>query len=148
MKKLNLAIAVAIFSITVFGQSKPANKSATPIVPTGPETAKQFEAIVIVGEVEALRMQQSICGYKPDDPNCVGISEKLVAAYQKAIDNPLAIDLLVGNTVYAFEKLRTQARGAGQVSQLADEQNAVFMRLIVLQNQKIIELLEQLNKKK
>jgi hypothetical protein len=103
---------------------------------------------VIVGEIEALRMQQSMCGYKPDDPNCAGVSEKLMTAYQKAINNPVAVNLLIGNAISAFEKLRSQTKGAVQVSQLADEQNAVLMRLIVLQNQRIIDLLERIATKK
>lgn len=148
MKKLNLAIAVAILSITVFGQSKPATKPATLETPTVSETTKKANALILVSQIETFRIQQAMCGYKPEDEKCIGLNDKLVAAYEEAISNPYAVNFLIGNAIAGFEKTRTQARGAGQVSQLADEQNAVLMRLIVLQNQKIIELLEQLNKKK
>ncbi len=67
---------------------------------------------------------------------------------QKAMTNPISSNVLIANTVKGYEDLRSAARSAMQVSQAVDESSIKMQMIIIAQNQRMIDLLEQLLKKK
>jgi hypothetical protein len=68
--------------------------------------------------------------------------------YFQISKSPAMLEALSRRAISRFERMRSQTKSAMQVSQITDEQNAVLMRIIVAQNQRIIELLDQIAKKK
>lgn len=83
------------------------------------------EAINLIVEIQTLSTKLKLCGYSNDEGCKNGeIKRQLSEAFQKVVENPEALNLL----------FKTQ--------------NDVTMKLLVEQNQKIIELLEKLVNKK
>jgi hypothetical protein len=73
---------------------------------------------------------------------------RLAQLYQQAIDRPYVLQALAGEVYAEFIANKSGARGAAQVSQLADEAGMKIQMVIIAQNQRIIELLEQLVQKR
>lgn len=84
------------------------------------------EAINLIVEIQTLSTKLKLCGYSSESEGCEKgeIKRQLSESFQKVIENPEALNLL----------LKTQNDGT--------------MKLLVEQNQKIIELLEKLVNKK
>ncbi len=104
----------------------------------------------LLGEILLLRTRLKLCSYIPSTEGCANGENKtkLAAAYQKAVKYPDVMNDLIGDALDKYDSLRGQTKSAAQVSQIADEQNAELMRIMVVQNQRIIELLEILAKQK
>lgn len=79
---------------------------------------------------------------------CEDIDKKLAKLYGLISQSPNLMRYLAARAVKSFETNKSYAKSAPQVSQIADQQNAELLRIIVMQNQRIIELLEQLAKAK
>ena len=87
----------------------------------------------------------------PDGTGCKennNFEQKYIDSLAKIVQSPKLTSYLVSGAAKNFEGLRISAKSAPQISQIADEQNAELIRIIVIQNQRIIELLEQIAKKK
>lgn len=87
------------------------------------------------------------CVYKTE-AHCKSLNIELAELYSQVGKSPRLIRFMAAAAVNEYEQNRLNTRSAPQVSQIADEQNVELMRLIVIQNQRIIELLEQIVKKK
>lgn len=112
--------------------------------PVDPETDQ------LISELRALREVVQSCGSAPSLPACQGgeLKQRLALTYGRAAANNEAILLLFADAIEKFDSSRANTKSAMQVSQIADEQNVDLIRLLVLQNQRIIQLLEQILKKK
>ena len=95
-------------------------------------------------QIKLLELQAPNC--RPD--RCAASIDELAALYAKAARSPNLLRYLASKAVLGYETARPEIRSAPQASQIADEQNAALMRLIVLQNQRIIELLDIIAKKR
>jgi hypothetical protein len=84
-----------------------------------------------------------------------GAANTLAELYAKAVKRPPVMKSLLGETLSDFLELKQGARGAAQVSQAADEASVKFQlfriaqnQTLIQQNDRIIELLEQLVRKR
>lgn len=93
-------------------------------------------------------MVSQVCSFQPSNPQCEGNEQKISDAYAKSSKSPNLLNYLSSKAINDFERIRRQTKFAQQVSQVSDEHNVVMMRIVVAQNQRIIELLEALVKKK
>lgn len=90
------------------------------------------------------------CSVSPDSSDCVTTDHrKLYAdAIVKIVRDSVLVQHLLADAVRGHEANKSATGSAIQVSPIADQQNTELMRLIVAQNQRMIELLEQLVKKR
>jgi hypothetical protein len=104
----------------------------------------------LLKEIMAARANMSGCGYVPDSEPCqkTNYEQLYREAIKKAVDYPNVLLAIATSAIQSYDALRLQTKSAPQASQIADQQNAELMRVIILQNQKIIQLLDQLVKKK
>lgn len=147
MKALIAILFALIFSFTIFGQvAKPA--------PTADASTSQVHAIVlskeeesILAEIEVNERIMSVCtdGGVLD---CKKVEKATGDLYSRIIRFPNVVSVLLARSAIKYQSMREGATGAVQVSQIADEQNVLLNRIIVVQNQRIIELLEKLVNKK
>ncbi len=104
----------------------------------------------IFAEFTVAQMGMGMCRRLPENDDCK--KSDFAAMYQnnlaKVIGNRKLTMAVLADAAAKFESMRIDTRSAPQVSQIADEQNSQLIRLMVIQNQRIIELLDQLVKKK
>lgn len=100
----------------------------------------QLVAETCAGERILGRTESDACKANP--------AQQLADLHAQAVKHPRLVMLLSSAAFRRFTNLSVGARGAAQVSQAADEASIKFQMIIVAQNQRIIELLEQLLKKK
>jgi hypothetical protein len=83
-------------------------------------------------------------------PDCDGrdYAQELNNLYKELLSDEIGTQLLFAKILTDYQKLRASAQTAPQVSQAAAESSAKAQMVLMLQNQRIIELLEQLLKKK
>lgn len=88
-------------------------------------------------------------------PELKDSSEKLVALYRRAVNDPKLAEIATGRILWEYSRNRQMADSAVQVSQVVDETTIKFQLLISAQNQLIIEqnakmitLLQQLASKR
>ncbi len=72
----------------------------------------------------------------------------LANLYRQAVSSPKVMSLLIETEIADYASSSSSARSAPQASQAADEASVNLQILILAQNQRIIELLEQLVKKR
>jgi len=77
-----------------------------------------------------------------------GATRKVAEAYAKIAQRPTASHLLLSTILSDYSSSRFRAQSAMQVSQSADEAGVKLQMLIIAQNQRIIELLEQIARKR
>lgn len=117
-------------------------------------TAKQdLELLLLIKTAEAEAKLYVLAPESNKDK--AGATTKLAELYAKAVQSPVVMRILVGEALLDFYDLKQGARGAAQVSQAADEAGIKFQLLTVAQNQTLIEqnqriinLLEQLVRKR
>ncbi len=146
MKIILAAILTIVMSGFVLAQTTATTKTtdtAKPIVLTEAEQK-------LWGELYAAQLGMGLCANLRDNEDCKksNYEDQYRQALVKAIGYPNLILFIVSDVAKSYEGNKVNARSAPQVSQIADEQNVQLMRIIVIQNQKIIELLEQIAKKK
>jgi hypothetical protein len=143
MKILSI-IFIFVFSFSAFGQAKPGIVESMQ-AQTGDFTKEESE---ILARIALNSLTAGLCGYDPNKPECKTNATDLAELYTKVSRSPKLIKILAAQAVTDYERTRPQAKSAPQASQIAEEQNAQMLRLIVFQNQRIIELLEKLVNKK
>lgn len=133
-----LGLAAAISGVS---QTTTANMTA--------EKAKSAVPASVVKLMEA-EMAVRLCGIDPEHESCKGRNPAKETAdlYSEILRDPDAAKFLLANVLSSYSELRSGARGAVQVSQAADEASVKMQMVVIAQNQRIIELLEQLLKKK
>jgi hypothetical protein len=143
MKKLLLLIILPAAVGISFGQT-------AAIPPKAQVTIKPFSAeeAELAANILLLRTQSSLCAYSETDSQCKELPGKLADAYKKAVRFPEVLSFLAATAASDYDRQSALTKSAPQASQIADQQNAEMLRLIVFQNQRIIDLLEQLVKKK
>jgi hypothetical protein len=144
MKYILLIIFIFVFSFSAFGQAKPGIVEST-VAQSGNYTKEESE---ILAGVLLNSLVAANCGYEPNNPVCKTNAADLAELYTKISRSPKLIKILAAQAVTDYERIRPQIKSAPQASQVADEQNAQMLRLLVIQNQRIIELLEKLLTKK
>ncbi len=143
MKILSI-VFIFVFGLSVFGQAKPGIVESI-VGQSGDYTKEESE---ILAGVARNSLAAEICGYEPGNPQCKTVATELAELYTKISRSPKLIKILAAQAVNVYDRTRPQAKSAPQASQVADEQNAQMLRLLVIQNQRIIELLEKLLTKK
>lgn len=141
-----LAFVVLLSAYAVLGQATP--PPAKPAAQQTPSTPELDDVNLRLAILTA-ELGVKVCAISPNADSCKERpAEQLVKLYSQAISRPAVLRSLLASGVTTFTFAKENARGAAQVSQGADEANVSFQLIIIAQNQRIIELLEQLNKKK
>ena len=133
MKNLLLLL---LLSIPCFAQSvvKP-----LPSEPLTPEESELVGAIMVYeGLAQTCDMLPALCKNK---------RQELALVYSQIAKSPKVVRALTAKAVTEYQELRTSNITAAQASQIANEQNAKLIPLLIIQNQRIIELLEVIAKK-
>jgi nitrogen-specific signal transduction histidine kinase len=119
---------------------EPAKKPADP---------QEQEAIMLMVKVIGLEMEARLYALAPEqNKDKADAANKLTELYSQIARNPIASRHLVSSMLRDYTSVREGARGAAQVSQVADEAGIKFQMLVIAQNQRIIELLEQIARKR
>jgi len=156
MKRVLPIVLILMCGIAAYGQgaAKP-----TPVPPATAATTKQpdlegsSDASKTTGFLltfmEAETMLR-LCSMVPDNEKCKGRNPaaEMSDLYAQAAKNPELTRKLVSLALNSYSELKEGARSAAQVSQAADESSVKMQLIVIAQNQRIIELLEQLVKKK
>lgn len=160
MKALFFAIfTLLLASVGSFAQGTPIFRPATtPSTTTQPPTGSKDESSniiltpeeqAVITKLEGLRAAAGVCQWVKDDADeCARLANDYYVVFSKIAASPNLTFWALGNSANRFEINRNRAKSAPQISQVADEQNIVLTQLMIAQNQRIIELLEQLVKKK
>jgi hypothetical protein len=144
MKKL-LPLFVLLFAMSDYGQTNPTVPASSPVDPD----AMTFEQSQTLGNLMLQQIKSTTCGYSDGtSEECLSAHKVLSDLYIKVGRSPQLIRLLAAQAATKYDRLAEQTKSAAQASQIADQQNAALTRLLVLQNQRIVELLEQILKKK
>lgn len=102
----------------------------------------------VLGQMTLLNLRTERCALLGSaDKECKDASSKLATLYTFVSKSPRLIRYLSAEAVLKYQQMESGAKSAMQASQIVDQQNAKLIPLLVLQNQRIIELLEQLVKK-
>ncbi len=144
MKYRLLIVFIFVFSWSAFGQAK-AGIVESIQAQSGNYTKEESE---ILAGILLNALTAANCGYEPNNLLCKTNATDLAELYTKISRSPKLIKILAAQAVTDYERTRPQAKSAPQASQVAEEQNAQMLRLLVIQNQRIIELLEKLLTKK
>lgn len=106
-----------------------------------------------LAQIKLIELQADACPIRssaplPDD-RCTKAEKELADLYAQVVRSPKLVRLITAETVYKYQSLGNSAgnKSAMQISQIVDQQNAKLIPLLVLQNQRVIELLEMLLKK-
>jgi hypothetical protein len=145
MKTL-LPIILIAFTAVTFGQTaQPTLQASAPDGSLAEEKLSPDEANVWA-QYKLVEMSNSVCS--TPRPVCAKVPGQMAALLSEISKSPRLIRLFAADAMFSYQTYRRDAKSAPQISQLADEQNAVVLPLLVLQNQRIIELLETIAKKK
>ncbi|MCC6328966.1 MAG: hypothetical protein IT174_10650 [Acidobacteria bacterium] len=140
MKTIFLIILILIAGLAISGQS------------TDPAKFSDLNDAEkkLLDDVMAARANMSGCGLVPESESCKKTNYEQVyrEAVRKAVANPNVLLAIATSAAQNYDAFRLAPKSAPQASQIADQQNAELLRVIVFQNQRIIELLDQLVKKK
>jgi hypothetical protein len=79
--------------------------------------------------------------------DCKNIESDMAALYLQVSRSPRLVRMMLSDAVMRYQRMKDGTKSAMQVSQIVDQQNAQLVPLLVLQNQRIIELLEIIAKK-
>ncbi len=161
MKKIIFAIAIVIWAVGISFAQK-----TTPQVIKAPETQvvddtpseEDFAVLAELGKARNALFQCNMTYFKSEDPDKIQISSKcteaqiiaLAEAYGRVARRPKALKVLAGRELNSnYTKLAGQlSYGKTSTIETNSDASIELQRLTVLQNQRIIELLEQLVKKK
>lgn len=143
MKTLIIYVLFTLFlTVSISGQ--------VPQPSTSHEGERLREAELLVAKLKTAEMLLKLCEASPTNELC---KDKDPAADVARLYSDLVRDVNLSKAVAAyavssFAGLRAGASSAMQVSQAADEAGVKMQLILIAQNQRIIELLEQLVKKK
>lgn len=149
MKNIIL-ILLLMLSLAVVGYGQ----RSTTITPSTTETTDfgfklSTEEQVLLQTLDSIYQLIPNCGIEETAKiKCDDLHKNLAKIYEQIARYPNLMRFLSARAVKAYESSKPYAKSAPQVSQIADQQNAELLRIIVMQNLRIIELLEQISKKK
>lgn len=139
MRFHNIILTLAILALCAgagFGQAELRQQSG--------KVLTEEEAVIGV-DLLLLRAEAGICARTSNEGDeCKVVQNKLALIYNKIARSPALISFLAAQAMSEYDRGLPQAKSAPQISQIADQQNGELLRLIVAQNQRIIELLEQI----
>jgi hypothetical protein len=92
--------------------------------------------------------QAELHALSPKDAQYASGPKKLANSYSKVVRDPEAVRIVLGSIIGKQKRSQRDADSAPQATQVASEALTDMQPIIIAQNQRIIELLEQLNKKK
>jgi hypothetical protein len=149
MKKLILlSLTILLFTASGFSQ---ATKQTQPVTETS-KTKEQQQAIddaKLLVEITNAEATLRLCALDSANAACKEDgARKLAELYSEALKKPDTSRFVIARILTEYQNSREDARSAPQVSQVADEASIKMQFLVIAQNQRIIELLEQLVKKK
>lgn len=125
------------------------DKKIAELEPSQPAGVLTKESQLILGDIIILKTKLNLCGLQQNTATCKENTQKqLFKVYSKVSKKPELIEYLLSESVSSYEVFQKQEKSAPQASQVANEQSAELLRLLVIQNQRIIELLEKLTTKK
>lgn len=146
LASLLLCIVAGVANAQTAASPKPTSTPAAPAAPAKQQLSPdaQFAFDILVAEIQVLLYEQNPDGNKDK----ADADAKLIDLYAEAIKRPGVVRRLVGRSYSNYVRMKDRAAGALQVSQAADEAAVKMNMVLIAQNQRIIELLEQLVKKK
>jgi hypothetical protein len=153
MKKLLLTtLFIFMACVGAFAQAKPAKTTDAPAdtaskMDAASDKAAETKLLVSIMEVE---LTLRLCSMVPTHESCKdrNPSAELAELYNKAAKSSDNIKVLIARAISSYSEMKEGAKSAMQVSQAADEASVKMQMIIMAQNQRIIELLEQIAKKK
>ena len=100
----------------------------------------------LLGQLSAIEMDAGgRCLSLP--ATCKDTSQELAAVYAQIAKYPRLVRSIAADAAFRYARISNQTQSAMQASQVADQQNAKLIPLLIIQNQRIIELLEVIAKK-
>lgn len=105
---------------------------------------------LVVAKIKTASMLLTLCSSVPENEKCKDVDPRkdLMELQSSCIKDSECSSMLIADAIANYESLRFGARSAVQVSQAADEYGVKMQLILLSQNQRIIELLEQLVKKR
>jgi hypothetical protein len=165
---INSLLLCCLLSLTTFAQGRnptrkpaPSEPPAQPATVATPELAQDSqtqpaleklspEEVQLLVQIMLAEQQARLAGLtQKKDKDQPDPMENLARLYALAITkHPKLLPRLIGQALTPFYEGKESARGAAQVSQVADEAGIKFQLIIMAQNQRIIELLELIARKR
>jgi hypothetical protein len=147
---------LALFPLLTFAQQKTLSPDESKQEPQASRNPDEQEVIGAILELIKLENEAQLFAVLPnankDKTDPVGL---IAGLYRRSMEKPLMAYGLIGYGLKQYFNLRAGAQSAMQVSQAVDESSIRFLMLqsmqnqkLIEQNQRIIELLEQLVKKR
>lgn len=162
MKKL-LPFIILMFVFSVSAQVKKPVAKPTPTSttekpneavtqPVVEETKFTEDELKLIADISATVARLELCRYSADSEDCKSggkWQQQLTNDYQEAVKRPRVVKYLTAESSAKYLRMRNAPSiSAPQIAQIALEQQAELQPIIIAQNQRIIELLEQIAKKK
>jgi hypothetical protein len=142
-----LIVACLLCTGYLFGQESSTDNASTPKI-TGGETLDSLSTAELRFELAMSKANLALMtGKKVDAAEARESADAVTDILVNAPTDPKMVRALVGKSLWQFYAAKADARGAVQVSQAANEASQRLSLLQVEQNQRIIELLEQVAKK-
>ena len=145
MKTIIGLVAILVLGVGISAQTantaKPADAN-----PSG--EGKDFPLLTVM-KIGTAEQSLRLCSMDPANDLCKdkNAKQELTDLYASCTRDAKCSPLLMAKIISEYTSLREGARGAVQVSQAADEAGVKMQMVVMAQNQRIIELLEQLVKK-
>lgn len=151
-----LRLTIFLILLLSFGVSAQAQKKVQPATtkPASTDTETEKEKLKEIAAIGItyfqLKVLLRLCGVAPEHESCKGKnpSADMVELLTKASKQPEAMQAIIAIELNEYAGNKELAKSAPQASQAADEANVRYQLIIMAQNQRIIELLEQLVKKR
>jgi hypothetical protein len=144
-----LPLLLLMLSLPVLCQT---TKPSPPSVPASVEADALTENEKdVLGKLKLAQLTSVNCSLsfeRARSAECLGADKNLAGLFEKVARSPRIIRVLAAEAVNRYDSLAGETKSAMQASQIVDQQNVILMRLLVLQNQRIIELLDQILKKR
>lgn len=142
---LGLILLASVSGVAQIGKD-PAPKAAPT---TAASVSPEAEPEMLVEKLKSAELSAQLCTISPENKLCSDYTPSTLSdLYSKIARDPKATAILLARTYESFANMKSGARGAVQVSQAADEAGMRMQLMIIAQNQRIIELLEQLVRKR
>jgi hypothetical protein len=142
MKIIYTTILVLCLFAASFAQKKESTDLSAPKTDELEVFSKEEQDII--GKLLIVNLTSSLCGIVKTKPECKTVLKDRYDLYLKISKYPKLLRFLAAEAIDKYNENKDQAKSAPQASQIADQQNAELLQIIVLQNQRIIELLEKL----
>jgi hypothetical protein len=116
--------------------------------PSAPQPTDKEDLALLVQLITAETEAKLYALAPEENKDKSGATRKVAEVYARIAQRPTASQLLLSTILSDYSSDRYRAQSAMQVSQTADEASVKLQMLMIAQNQRIIELLEQIARKR